>query len=152
MSIDSITLEQLKALLSEHDSTVSNLSNAVAFLNQNLSNINWIGFYSFNYQTNQLDLGPFQGKVACVHIKNGEGVCGTATAKKEIQNISDVKKFHGHIACDENSKSELVTPLIKDSKVLGVLDIDSPITNRFSDVDQLKIKKAVQIITQVIDK
>lgn len=126
--------KQLDALLTGESDRIANFSNASALLNQFLTNINWVGFYVL--QGEELVLGPFQGLPACVRIPIGRGVCGTAVEKEETMVIKDVHAFPGHIACDAASQSEIVIPLIKEGVVLGVLDIDSPIVNRFSKEDQ----------------
>ncbi|MEX3744642.1 MULTISPECIES: GAF domain-containing protein [Lysinibacillus] len=126
--------KQLDALLTGESDRIANFSNASALLNQFLTNINWVGFYVL--QGEELVLGPFQGLPACVRIPIGRGVCGTAVKKEETMVVKDVHAFPGHIACDAASQSEIVIPLIKEGVVLGVLDIDSPIVNRFSKEDQ----------------
>ncbi len=126
--------KQLDALLTGETDYIANLSNASALLNQFLTNINWVGFYIL--QREELVLGPFQGLPACVRIPTGRGVCGTAVAQKETIVVKDVHEFPGHIACDAASQSEIVIPLIKNGEVIGVLDIDSPVVNRFSQDDQ----------------
>lgn len=126
--------KQLDALLTGETDYIANLSNASALLNQFLTNINWVGFYIL--QGEELVLGPFQGLPACVRIPTGRGVCGTAVAQKETIVVKDVHEFPGHIACDAASQSEIVIPLIKNGEVIGVLDIDSPVVNRFSQDDQ----------------
>jgi len=126
--------KQLDALLTGESDRIANLSNASALLNLFLPNINWVGFYVL--QGEELVLGPFQGLPACVRIPIGRGVCGTAVKKEETIVVKDVHDFPGHIACDAASQSEIVIPLIKDRQVIGVLDIDSPIVNRFSKEDQ----------------
>lgn len=126
--------KQLDALLTGESDRIANLSNASALLNQFLPNINWVGFYVL--QGDQLVLGPFQGLPACVRIPIGRGVCGTAVSKAETMVVKDVHDFPGHIACDAASQSEIVIPLKKEGEVIGVLDIDSPIVNRFSKEDQ----------------
>lgn len=125
--------EQLQALLAQETYFVPALSNASALLWEELENINWAGFYIVRGE--QLVLGPFQGKVACIHIQKGKGVCGTAWEKDETQLVPDVHEFPGHIACDSASNSEIVVPIHKDGEVVAVLDIDSPSFNRFSRED-----------------
>jgi len=128
-----LLLEQLKALLHGEKNQTANLANAAALLNQFLPNVNWVGFYlAFD---NELVLGPFQGLPACTRILLGKGVCGTAAKMRKTLCIDDVTKFEGHIACDAASRSELVIPLIKKDILIGVLDIDSPITGRFDETD-----------------
>lgn len=129
-----LVIKQLKALLEGESDSIANLSNASALLNQFLDDINWVGFYLA--KEDQLVLGPFQGLPACVRIKMGKGVCGTAAETLTTQRIADVHAFPGHIACDAASNSEIVIPLVKDGKLLGVLDIDSPSKNRFDEIDQ----------------
>ena len=136
--------KQLDALLTGETDCIANLSNASALLNQFLTNINWVGFYIS--QGEELVLGPFQGLPACVRIPAGRGVCGTAVVKKETIVVKDVHTFPGHIACDAASQSEIVIPLLKEGKVLGVLDIDSPITNRFSVDDQVGLEQFVKTL------
>lgn len=123
-------VEQLKALLSQDLYYVPALSNASALLWEGLEDINWAGFYIV--RQDQLVLGPFQGKVACIHIQKGKGVCGTAWEKDEVQLVPNVHKFPGHIACDSASNSEIVIPIHSNGEVIAVLDIDSPAFNRFS--------------------
>lgn len=135
---------QLDALLKGETDLIANLSNASALLNDQLDNINWLGFYLI--KDNELILGPFQGKPACVHIPIGKGVCGTAVAKAEIQRVADVNAFPGHIACDANSQSEIVLPIYQNNTIIGVLDIDAPITNRFSKDDEEGLKEVVTVL------
>lgn len=124
-----------------------NLANVSALLNQHLPDLNWVGFY-LNHK-NELLLSSFQGLPACTRIAFGKGVCGTAAQTKKTMLIPDVDQFPGHIVCDAASKSEIVIPLIKDDRVLGVLDIDAPILNRFDEVDQ---KYLEQIVALLIEK
>lgn len=124
--------EQVSALLTGEHSPIANLANASALINEAVGELNWAGFYLYNSVTNQLDLGPFQGKVACMHIELGKGVCGVAAASKKPQIVADVAKFESYIACDSAAKSELVVPLFKNNGDLyGVIDLDSPRLNRF---------------------
>lgn len=133
--------KQLDALLEGENNQIANLSNASALLNQFLDDTNWVGFYLM--EEGELVLGPFQGLPACVRIKVGRGVCGTAVEKRETLRIEDVHAFPGHIACDAASNSEIVIPLIKNDEVIGVLDIDSPSKSRFSEEDQKGLEKFV---------
>lgn len=123
---------------------LTDLSNFAALFFDRTENLNWIGFYIFDGK--MLQLGPFHGRPACTKIAIGRGVCGTAFQKKEILNVPDTHQFPGHIACDERSLSELVIPMIKEGKVIGVLDIDSPVRNRFSSEDVLFFQKALEIL------
>jgi GAF domain-containing protein len=129
-----LVASQLDALLADESDTLANTANFVALLNSALDDINWIGVYVL--RGNELVLGPFQGLAACVRIPLGKGVCGTAAEKLETLRVPDVHEFPGHIACDANSRSELVVPLVVGGELVGVLDIDSPSRNRFSDKDQ----------------
>ncbi|MFZ3589422.1 GAF domain-containing protein [Bacillus sp. DJP31] len=143
-----LLLKQLQALLEDEKNVVANLANASALLNQFLSEVNWVGFYMTD--GNELVLGPFQGLPACVRIPFGRGVCGTAAATKITQRIADVHAFPGHIACDAASQSEIVVPLLKNDEVIGVLDIDSPIKDRFDEIDQEYIERFVKVVLQFI--
>ena len=130
----SLISKEIEALTSDVANLISNLSNVSALLSMELDNINWVGFYLLN--ENELALGPFQGKPACVTIPIGKGVCGTAVSTDSLQLVKDVHNFPGHIACDSSSRSELVMPLHDESgRVIAVLDIDSPTTGRFTDAD-----------------
>jgi len=143
-----LVIKQLKALIEGETNVIANLANAAALLNQFLDNINWVGFYLAEGE--ELVLGPFQGLPACVRIPFGKGVCGTAAANKKTERVADVHQFPGHIACDAASQSEIVVPMIKDGHVLGVLDIDSPIKNRFDEIDQKYLEKFVDILVSSI--
>ena len=136
---------QLKALLEDETFLIPNLSNAAALLAGALKDINWAGFYLINH--NELLLGPFQGKPACIHIPIGKGVCGTAVSENKTQLVPDVHEFPGHIACDSASRSEIVVPMYDNGKIVGVLDIDSPITDRFDRADQEGLEEFVRILT-----
>lgn len=139
MENNNILLNQIKSIINKELPLVSNLSNVAAILNK-LESINWVGFYLV--EGNNLYLGPFQGDVACTIIPEGKGVCGTAFGKKETIIVPDVNIFSGHIACSSLSKSEIVTPIILDNKVKAVIDIDSPIYDRFTSDDK-KLLEAV---------
>lgn len=130
---------QLRALLQDEPDALASASNFVALLFTNLRDVNWLGIYVL--RGDELVLGPFQGKPACVHIPLGDGVCGTAAATRATQRVADVHAFPGHIVCDADSRSELVVPLQAGGKLLGVLDIDSPSPARFSAADQVGIEK-----------
>lgn len=124
-------------LIEGETNVIANLANVSALLNVFLEDINWVGFYLWDESANELILGPFQGKPACIRIQKGRGVCGTAIAEEKIQVVEDVFAFPGHIACDSASRSEVVIPLYKNGKLLGVLDIDSPQVARFTQEDAL---------------
>lgn len=144
-----LLLQSAEALLKETKNNVSLLSNASAFIKAYVPNLNWAGFYL--YEQNKLILGPFQGLPACVEIDLGKGVCGTSYEKKEILNVPDVHDFDGHIACDSNSNSELVIPLFKHGKGIGVMDIDSPVFNRFDSDLQRFFEKLSEIIIDLYE-
>ena len=127
--MNQLLLESAIGLFEESENNISLLSNASAFVKAYVEDLNWAGFYL--YENNHLILGPFQGLPACVKIEVGKGVCGTSFKEEKIYNVADVHQFDGHIACDSNSNSELVIPLIKNGVKIGVFDIDSPIYNRF---------------------
>lgn len=122
-------LSDVRGLLEGEDDAIANAANVAAAIWQHMADINWAGFYFLKGDT--LVLGPFQGKPACVRIPMGKGVCGTAAARRETVVVEDVHAFPGHIACDSASNSEIVVPLVKDGRVVGVLDIDSPSFARF---------------------
>ena len=135
---------QLLALIDGVPHLTANLANASALLNSALNDINWVGFYFLEGDT--LILGPFQGNPACVEIQPGKGVCGAAVAKDEIQLVKNVHEFPGHIACDCASNSEIVIPIHKSGKVIGVLDIDSPILARFDEEDEKGLSELVKLL------
>lgn len=141
---------QLAALCEEVDSLVSNLSNASSVLWYGMDRLNWAGFYIM--RNGRLVLGPFQGKTACTEIAVGKGVCGTAVAEDGIQLVPDVHLFPGHIACDSASNSEIVIPLHFGGKVWGVLDIDSPELNRFSETDAAGLAAFAREIERIIQR
>lgn len=140
--------KQLHALIHDESNQIANLSNAAALLNQFLDRINWVGFYLM--ENGELVLGPFQGLPACVRIPVGKGVCGTAVSKQETLRVADVHQFPGHIACDAASQSEIVIPLVKGEKVIGVLDIDSPEKDRFDELDQAKLEEFTAILVKYL--
>lgn len=143
-------LNELKSLCEGTKNNISMLSNATALLNEKLDNINWVGFYLID--SKKLVLGPFQGKVACTEIAIGKGVCGTSYERKMLLNVSNVHEFPGHIACDSASNSELVIPLIYNGTQYGVLDIDSPILNRFGYEEEDILQQAADIISKYINE
>lgn len=139
----------LKGQVDSEKDELANLSNASAIIMGCIENLNWAGFYLL--KDGELVLGPFQGKPACNRIKIGKGVCGTAVETREIQLVDDVDLFPGHIACDGDSKSELVLPIIKDGDVYGVLDLDSPIKSRFTELEKEYFIKFLEILNEYID-
>lgn len=138
----------LESLLEDETDRIANLSNAASLLNFYLKDINWVGFYLYEEQSDQLVLGPFQGLPACVRIDNGKGVCGSAFRGNDVFVVDNVHEFPGHIACDANSKSEIVVPVYKDNEPIGVLDIDSPFYERFSEEDRLGLISFVEVLTK----
>ena len=134
---------QLAALIEGEADLVANSANMAALIYHGLPELNWAGFYFARQQ--ELVLGPFQGKPACVRIRLGEGVCGTAAARGAAIVVPDVHEFPGHIACDPESRSELVVPLIENTRVLGVLDLDSPVAGRFDEDDRAGCERLVSI-------
>lgn len=139
-------LTSLSSLLEGEHDMIANMANTSAVLYEFLSDINWAGFYL--YKNNELILGPFQGKPACMHIPMGKGVCGVCAKTQLTQRVDNVHEFPGHIACDSASNSEIVIPLVKENTLLGVLDIDSPKFSRFDEEDQLFLEKAAAIYLQ----
>ena len=144
----SLLCQNLAAITDGVPYKTANLANASALLWEYLPDINWAGFYKF--EDGKLILGPFQGKTACIAIEIGHGVCGTAAAENKTQLVYDVHKFPGHIACDSASNSEIVVPIHKNGAIWGVLDIDSPITGRFSEEDRNGLEEFVRIIESIL--
>ncbi|ASB87906.1 GAF domain-containing protein [Bacillus sonorensis] len=145
-----LLLKQIDALTEGEPDMIANLANASALLYHSLEDVNWAGFYFA--KDGELVLGPFQGLPACVRIPFGKGVCGTAYANAKVERVEDVQKFPGHIACDAASQSEIVIPLKADGEVIGVLDIDSPIKNRFDEVDERYLKTFTEKLGERISK
>lgn len=145
----SLLRAQAQALLSGQRHLIANAANFSALLFQALERVNWVGFYFL--EGDCLVLGPFQGKPACVSIPVGQGVCGTAAATGEIQRVDNVHDFKGHIACDAESNSELVVPLFKAGRLIGVLDLDSPDTGRFDDQDAEGIAALAEVFVASIN-
>ena len=139
-----LLVQQLQAITENVPHKIANLANTSALLWEALDNLNWVGFYLREGDT--LILGPFQGKVACIEIPIGRGVCGTAAARGETVRVEDVHAFPGHIACDSASNSEIVIPLFRNGEVVGVLDIDSPILARFTPEDQIGLEAVARVI------
>lgn len=137
---------QARALLNGESDWLANMSQFASLIFHSLPDLNWAGFYL--YKEDQLVLGPFQGKVACVRIAMGKGVCGTSAQKREIIIVPDVHEFPEHIACDVESRSEIVLPLIKENALLGVFDLDSPVTARFDHEDADGLEKLVNILIE----
>ncbi len=142
-------LESAVALLETQPNQISILSNASAFLNDSFDRLNWVGFYLFD-GTN-LTVGPFQGHVACSVIPLGKGVCGEAAVLKKTMVVEDVLSHDNHIACDANSRSEVVVPIFISDKLFGVLDVDSPIINRFDEEIVQFLEEFVKLLVKTID-
>ncbi|WHU40161.1 GAF domain-containing protein [Pseudomonas fulva] len=140
---------QVQALFADERDFTANAAQFSAFVYHQIEDLNWAGFYI--NRDEQLVLGPFQGQVACVRIPFGKGVCGTAAATRQTQRVEDVHAFAGHIACDSASNSELVIPLIKAGRLVGVLDLDSPTIGRFSEADQTGLEQLVAIFLELTD-
>ena len=136
--------QQLAALIHGVPHRIANLSNAAALLYNTLPDLNWAGFYLM--EDGMLVLGPFQGKPACIEIQVGRGVCGTAVAEDRTQLVYDVHQFPGHIACDGASNSEIVVPIHAGDRIVGVLDIDSPLTGRFTEEDRVGLAEFVHVL------
>ena len=143
-----LLIKQIKSLLRKEDNLITNLSNFTAALKQTFSKISWVGFYLFD--GTKLYLGPFQGKVACTEIQIGSGVCGTSAKERKTIIVDDVDKFPGHIACDVESRSEIVVPIFKEDKLFGVLDLDSTTYNSFNETDKKYLEELVNFLSKEI--
>lgn len=142
--------KELLSLIEGEKNLIANLANISSWINFAFPDLNWCGFYLWHEEDKELVLGPFQGKPACIRIKPERGVCGAAYTQKETMRVDDVHSFPGHIACDSASLSELVVPLIKNGKVMGVLDLDSPKTHRFTENDQIEFTRIMNLISDKI--
>jgi GAF domain-containing protein len=140
--------KQLHSLMNKTENILSNLSNFTAALKQTFEKISWVGFYLFDGQ--KLYLGPFQGKVACTLIDIGKGVCGTAAESGKSLIVEDVDKFPGHIACDPESRSEIVIPIMKNHNLFGVLDLDSAELNSFNEIDRKYLEEYCKFLSSEI--
>jgi GAF domain-containing protein len=138
----------IEAVTEGEADAIANMANGAALIWQFVPDLNWAGFYRMI--GNELVLGPFQGRAACIRIPLGKGVCGTAAATRRIQRVDDVHSFPGHIACDAASASELVVPLIREGRVLGVLDLDSPVVARFDAGDEAGFERIAELLAQRI--
>ena len=143
-------IPQLQALMDESEPPLTVMANTASLLYWSLEAINWVGFYLHDGST--LRLGPFHGKPACTVIAVGKGVCGTAFAERKRINVPDVHDFPGHIACDSASKSELVLPLIHDGIIYGVLDVDSPVHNRFGIAEERLFEATAELVSNHLAK
>ncbi|UVL79944.1 GAF domain-containing protein [Pseudomonas putida] len=140
---------QVQALFADERDFIANAAQFSAFLYNQVDDLNWAGFYL--NRNEELVLGPFQGQVACVRIPFSRGVCGAAAATRQTQRVEDVHAFPGHIACDGASNSELVIPLVKEGRLIGVLDLDSPKVGRFSEADQVGLERLAAIFLALTD-
>jgi GAF domain-containing protein len=138
----------LEGLVAGESDAVANMANAAALIFETLPDVNWVGFY--RNLDGELVVGPFQGRPACIRIAFGEGVCGAAAASRQVQRIEDVHAFPGHIACDSASNSEIVLPLLRDGKLLGVLDIDSPKFGRFTEEDEAGLRPIAELLSKTL--
>ena len=143
-----LLFEQAKGILEAESWYVSALSNLSSLIMDTLPDLNWAGFYLF--RNGELTVGPFQGKPACIHIAAGKGVCGTAVQENRVLRVADVHEFPGHIACDCDSRSEIVIPLRKNGRILGVLDIDSPVLGRFTSEDQIGLELFAEVLAAAL--
>lgn len=141
--------EQARALLAGEHHPIANAANLAALIFNTVPDLNWAGFYFV--EGGELVVGPFQGQPACVRIAPGSGVCGTAMESGQTQRVADVHAFEGHIACDPNSRSEVVVPLVRGGEVIGVLDIDSPLPDRFSADDQRGFEALAAVYVESLD-
>lgn len=142
-------LDRARALLHGEADAIANAANLSSLVFHSLPDLNWVGVYFA--VGDELVVGPFQGLPACVRIPFGRGVCGTAAASRQTQRVADVHAFEGHIACDVNSRSEIVVPLVRDDRVIGVLDIDSPKPSRFDEDDQAGFEALAAIYVASLD-
>ncbi|HEX8937775.1 MAG TPA: GAF domain-containing protein [Sphingomicrobium sp.] len=138
----------LEGLIAGESDAIANMANASALIFESLPEVNWVGFY--RKVGGELVLGPFQGRPACIRIPLGSGVCGLAAQSRQVQRVEDVHAFAGHIACDSASNSEIVVPLIRDGELLGVLDIDSPTTARFTREDEAGLVRLAEILARAV--
>jgi L-methionine (R)-S-oxide reductase len=138
----------LEGLVAGEPDAIANMANASALIYETLPDVNWVGFY--RNVGDELVLGPFQGRPACIRMTFDQGVCGAAAKTRQVQRVEDVNAFAGHIACDSASNSEIVVPLIRDGEVLGVLDIDSPKFGRFTEEDEAGVVKLGEILSRVL--
>lgn len=141
---------ELFSLVEGEKNLIANLANISSWLYHSMPELNWCGFYLWNEEDKELVLGPFQGRPACIRIKPERGVCGASYKENKVMNVKDVHDFPGHIACDSASRSELVIPIVKNNKVIGVLDIDSPKPERFSAIDEKELTMIMKLLSDKI--
>ena len=142
--------KQVEALTGDEADVIANMANISALLFNTLADVNWVGFYRL--VSNELVLGPFQGQVACIRIPVGKGVCGTSVSEAKAMRIANVHDFSGHIACDTNSNSEIVVPIMVNNQIIAVLDVDSPIHDRFDKDDQTGLENIISAFQNIIIK
>jgi L-methionine (R)-S-oxide reductase len=142
--------KEILSLIDGEKNLIANLSNISSWIYHTIPNLNWCGFYLWDNTDQELILGPFQGKPACIRIKPHRGVCGASYTQKKTLRISDVHEFQGHIACDSDTNSELVIPLMKGDTVLGVLDLDSPLKSNFTQEDETKLSNLMNRVSELI--
>ena len=140
--------QAMEALIGEETDAIANMANASGLIYETLPDVNWVGFY--RNLGDELVLGPFQGRPACIRMTFDQGVCGAAARTRQVQRVEDVHAFAGHIACDSASNSEIVLPLIRDGEVLGVLDIDSPRHARFDEEDEAGLRPIAEFLARVL--
>lgn len=143
--------KEILSLIDGEKNLIANLANISSWIYHSMPDLNWSGFYLWSEEDQELVLGPFQGKPACIRIKAERGVCGAAYTNAETIKVDDVHAFPGHIACDSASLSELVVPMIKNGKVYGVLDLDSPKTHRFSEEDKIQLERIMKITSEKLN-
>jgi GAF domain-containing protein len=147
--MDELLISQVKSIIDENIPLISNLSNVSSIIKDGIKGTSWAGFYLTSSEETSLYLGPFQGKVACTIIPFDKGVCGKCASTKEIQLVPDVNKFKGHIACSSTSRSEVVVPLIKDGKCVGVIDLDSDDYDNFTEDDCLTLESIAKLLEKL---
>lgn len=140
--------QALEALVADEPDGIANMANAAALIRESVPELNWAGFY--RNLGGELVLGPFQGRPACIRIPFGSGVCGAAAATRQVQRVDDVHAFAGHIACDSESRSELVVPILRNAELIAVLDLDSPQVARFSEEDEAGCVALAEILSRAI--
>ena len=140
--------QALEALIGDEPDSIANMANAAGLIYESLPDVNWVGFY--RNVGDELVLGPFQGRPACIRMTFDQGVCGAAAKSRQVQRVEDVHAFPGHIACDSASRSEIVLPLVRDGELLGVLDIDSPKPSRFDEEDEAGLRPIAEFLTRVV--
>jgi L-methionine (R)-S-oxide reductase len=138
----------VEALVGDEPDAIANMANAIAVIWETLPDLNWAGFY--RNVGDELVVGPFQGRPACIRIRFGEGVCGVAAQTRQVQRVDDVNAFPSHIACDSASASELVVPIVRDGELIAVLDLDSPKQARFTEEDEAGCVKLAEILARVL--